>query len=429
MVRNDRPSFMVRIDVNHKDRVYYAGDELRVNVRSAREGYLYLLYCNASDQVNCLYPNSIDTNNKIPALKDVVIPPRPLPGEIGFKINIEAPFGKEVLKAIVTVKPLDEKILRTLIESRNDDEKVARVRAEYNDDRSPHDWAEHHVAIETRARRRDRVVAAGGNESQPRRVGLFVGVSKYADKQIRDLSVCHSDAQAMAEVMKAQCAVDRTWVLTNEKATRKSIEHVIRHDLVNETRAGDSVIIYWSGHGSRCADEGGEEADGLDEFLVPYDGRVADVDSLRQTMILDDTFGRWLQELDGRKVLLIVDSCHSGGQGTSRSLSPFGDGRPEEFEFLDGELERAKSIGQQETGLLASSAANQVSFERREGDMSTMTYFLVAQLKARQVRLPLTASYKSLKESVTAYVEKNFPGTTQTPLLVNNFREEFLLRP
>jgi hypothetical protein len=61
--------------------------------------------------------------------------------------------------------------------------------------------------------------------------------------------------------------------------------------------------------------------------------------------------------------------------------------------------------------------------------MSTMTYFLASQLNARGGRLGLTEAYRELKTQVANYVESNFPGATQTPQLVSNFGEEFLLRP
>ena len=71
---------------------------------------------------------------------------------------------------------------------------------------------------------------------------------------------------------------DPRWSLANEQATRANIEHAIRRHLPAVTRPGDTVLIYWSGHGSRCADTDGDEKDGFDEYLVPHDGRVSDVE-------------------------------------------------------------------------------------------------------------------------------------------------------
>lgn len=46
-IRNDHPSFMVRVDVDKPDRVYCGGEEMTVKVVSAKSGYLYVLYCDA----------------------------------------------------------------------------------------------------------------------------------------------------------------------------------------------------------------------------------------------------------------------------------------------------------------------------------------------------------------------------------------------
>lgn len=423
-IRNDRPSFMVRVDVNHANRIYETGDVLQVRVRSAKAGFLYVIYCDAGGNVNCLYPNEVSTKNAIPAMKDVVVPAKPLLGEISTKIRIGAPYGQELVKGIVSTTRLNAAALKKLLEAKDADQRVAGFQAEFDRNRKKNEWAEHHVSIETRAKRVNQPQI-----ERPRRFGVFIGVSKYADERIRELAVCHDDAQTMAKVMQTRCAIDQAWVLTNEQATRSNIESMIRRQLVAATRPGDSVVIYWSGHGSRCADESGDEADGLDEFLVPYDGQLAELEKLRETMILDDTFGRWLQELDGRRILLIIDTCYGGGQGTSRSLSGPSETAARTFEFLDTELARARSVGQRETGLLASSSSSQISFERREGDLSTMTYFLVSHLNAQGGAVSLKDCYGVLKEQVSKYVAEHFPGAIQTPLLVDNFQGQFLLRP
>jgi uncharacterized caspase-like protein len=266
-------------------------------------------------------------------------------------------------------------------------------------------------------------------------VGVFIGISDFLDPGIRDLKVGEKDALAMADVMKGTCRLDEAWTLVGPQATLKNIENAIRTQLTAATRPGDVVVVYWSGHGARCADDNGDERDGFDEYLVPYDGRWADEATIRRTMLLDDTFGRWMQDLDGRKLMIILDTCHSGGQTAMEKSLAKGLGTPApvagdvQFDFLDGEMERAKDIGQRETALLASSTATQVSFERREGDLSTMTYFLVAQLSANPGAVTLDMAYQNLKREVAAYVERTFPGTTQTPVLVNNMTPPFYLRP
>src|SRR5207248_1192572 len=111
-----------------------------------------------------------------------------------------------------------------------------------------------------------------------------------------------------------QCKLDQVRVLLNEQATLKAIEEAIRIYLPQATSAGDTVFLYWSGHGGRISNVDHTEPDGFDEYLVPYDGRLGSTDEVRGTMLMDKTFGRWVQELDGRKLIVILDACHSGGQ-------------------------------------------------------------------------------------------------------------------
>ena len=207
----------------------------------------------------------------------------------------------------------------------------------------------------------------------------------------------------------------------------REIQKALR-ELKLKSKPGDDIFIYWSGHGSSCADTGGDEEDGRDEFLVPYDGNAADAEG---SMVLDDALGRWVQELDGRKVAVILDACHSGGQATGRgikggikgddSIIGSGDDLPASVEdllkdasdaeerepmatpldFLDGELSRLKDIGQDDAAMLFSSASDEISAERRDGKLSVMTYFLVEKMGASS-SLTLKQAYEHVRVEVRA---------------------------
>jgi len=480
-VRNETPSFMVRIDVDHPDRIYRQGEEMRVRVISEKAGYLYLIYCDAGGNMVRLFPNRVDQNNAIPAGQHVHVPP---PGG-RFRLRIGPPFGQEVLKAIVSLEPIDpDQVVRM---ATPDGVKGLYVEEMKN---RPAEWAEHDVTTTTvPPEGAASTPPATGNTTPPttsdppttttrpttgppttgppttgpptttdppttgppntgppttppataggaRRVGVFIGINDFLDDRIRDLKVGENDARRMAEVMKGTCGVDEAWTLVGPQATLQNIEDAICRRLPAATQPGrgDVVFIYWSGHGARCADDNGDEKDGFDEYLVPYDGRFANEATIRRTMLLDDTIGRWLQELDGRKVVVILDTCHSGGQtaeekSLAKGLGDLPQGGDVVFDFLDGEMERAKDIGQEETAMLASSTAMQVSFERKEGDLSTMTYFLVRLLEAQSGGVTLRTAHENLKRQVAAYVEQAFPGTTQTPVLVDNTTPPFYLQP
>ena len=218
-------------------------------------------------------------------------------------------------------------------------------------------------------------------------------------------------------------------------------------------KPGDDIFIYWSGHGASCANtgDGDNEPDGLDEFLVTYD---TSPENLNATVVMDDTLGRWVQALDGRNVVVILDACHSGGQATGKGLgdgksgekgglfqnvessksssslnSLFGSAKdggrvktvrwghlPSPGDLLQGELARIKDIGQDDAVMLASSASDEISAERRDQKLSVMTYFLVERI-VKADSLTLKEAYKYVSQEVPKYMKEHYPGRTETPVL------------
>jgi hypothetical protein len=147
-------------------------------------------------------------------------------------------------------------------------------------------------------------------------------------------------------------------------------------------------------------------------------------------MVLDKAFGRWVQNLDGRRLVVIIDACHSGGQtqGAIKSLTGGNTEVPFRGFFFATTLKRTKDIGQRETAVLASSRATQVSFERREETLSVMTHFLVEKLSGGSGPVTLTEAAEYLAENVPQFVQQHYPGTTQTPVFVNQTTPPVYLR-
>jgi len=86
--------------------------------------------------------------------------------------------------------------------------------------------------------------------------------------------------------------------------------------LVENVKSDDMAIVYLTTHGSPLKDPMGnfldipplDEADGADEALIMYDGFDNDYG-----FIWDDLLNFYLNQLKGKGLCLIVDSCHSGG--------------------------------------------------------------------------------------------------------------------
>ena len=80
-------------------------------------------------------------------------------------------------------------------------------------------------------------------------------------------------------------------------------------------RPQDRVIIYFSGHGSHVLDDNGDEKDGLDEVLIPYDvhGFFTDKTPSLKDVIRDDHFIRLVNKIKSNHIISIIDACYAGG--------------------------------------------------------------------------------------------------------------------
>ena len=173
---------------------------------------------------------------------------------------------------------------------------------------------------------------------------------------------------------------DEISILRDDKATKRNILRTFRSWLIESTEPGDRVIFYYSGHGSQVRDRDGDEKDGFDETLSVYDTYADGQASTGQ--ITDDEIRKLIDQLKGRDVTLIFDSCHSGT--VSRSvLPPNGDGNNKVRTFFkrDPENDMAATRGEisanrveepfiqggDRLAVWSAASASQLSYESRDG--------------------------------------------------------------
>ena len=109
-------------------------------------------------------------------------------------------------------------------------------------------------------------------------------------------------------------------VLLDDEATRSNILAGIDDWLIGGTNAGGEAFLFFSGHGFQQPDVTGDELDGRDETLVPVDTSVTGNGEL-VGMITDDEVAVRVDRLAGRRVHIVLDSCHSG-TGTKSAGDP-----------------------------------------------------------------------------------------------------------
>ena len=105
--------------------------------------------------------------------------------------------------------------------------------------------------------------------------------------------------------------------LINSRATRENILYELENWLGKST--DKELLFYYSGHGWHQKDTDGDEEDGKDETIAPYDSLPKPAERVVENMISDDEIAAVVRRLRGKKLTLIFDSCHSGT--VSRGIS------------------------------------------------------------------------------------------------------------
>jgi hypothetical protein len=146
-----------------------------------------------------------------------------------------------------------------------------------------------------------------------RRLALLIGVNEY--DAVPDLRGAVNDVELLRSVLssKAGFAERDIELLLDRAATRRGIFEAIDR-LAARAKPSDVVYVHYSGHGSQVKDLNGDEADGLDETLVPTNGRTKNVAD-----ITDDELAERLARVRAESVAIVLDACHSG-TGTRRVL-------------------------------------------------------------------------------------------------------------
>ena len=135
---------------------------------------------------------------------------------------------------------------------------------------------------------------------------LLMGVNQYT--AVPPLRGSVNDVEFLREVLTSRFGFQAKDVetLIDQQATRAGILSALDR-LAARSEEGDLVYIHFSGHGSQIKDQNGDEEDGMDETIVPQDGRTPGVAD-----ITDDEIGEKLKKIRAKSVIVVLDSCHSG---------------------------------------------------------------------------------------------------------------------
>lgn len=130
-----------------------------------------------------------------------------------------------------------------------------------------------------------------------------------------DLPFTVNDAIGLAGILQdpERCAYplkDHVLLLTGEGATRGKIRSSFKK-LASLTNEDSTVVVYFSGHGYRATSKGKESY-----YLMPYG---YDTEKLGKTAVSGGEFADHLRAIKAQKLLLLLDCCHAGGVGLTKT--------------------------------------------------------------------------------------------------------------
>jgi metacaspase-1 len=270
------------------------------------------------------------------------------------------------------------------------------------------------------------------------KIGLIVAVGKYPEGgRWRDLSSENDIRYIKAALAKNGFDMGNVDSLLNEKATKKNILAAIEA-LYNKAKEGDIVVFHFSGHGQQIEDNNGDEGDGYDEALIPYDaGAMYDpVNYKGQNHLRDDELQAELTRIRTKigskgSLIVLVDACHSGtiSRGTQFAIAR---GEPIPFQTpqykpkltksandLDGFTEGSSSLGNMI--VFSASSPNQVNYETKDAENNGVGSLSLAFSKAIN-DLPENTNYYLLFQKIKAFIQGSYP--TQIPMVEGDLYQQ-----
>lgn len=219
-----------------------------------------------------------------------------------------------------------------------------------------------------------------------RKWAVVIGIERY--RKTASVQFAERDARTMRDYLTNYLGVpkENTITLINETATKAEIEVMIKDRLRGLIREGDTLYLYYAGHGIP-ADEA--------PYLLPHDG---DPDSPAITAYPIDALYRDLDQLPAKDIFVFLDTCFSGRVGRQEKETMLMAGaRPAVMMLKDPLLLSKKIVA------LSAAKSNQLSNYYKEEGHGLFTYYL---LKGLLGDADSNGDRKIQLKELTGYVEE-----------------------
>ena len=235
---------------------------------------------------------------------------------------------------------------------------------------------------------------------------VVIGIEQYRE-QLPKADYASQDAKVIGKYLTTAMgyAEENVAVLLNQHATKTDIEKYLEGWLPNRVEKGDSVFIYFSGHGAPNPKTG-------DAYLVPYDG---DPNYLGTTGYSLKRLYEQLAKLPAKQVAVVLDSCFSGAGGRSVLAQGM---RPVGISVENPILATGNTV------VLTASSGSQVSSTYTQKAHGLLTYYFLKGLHGeadqnQDGKINLTELYTYLKPRVEGVSRREF-NNEQTPQLLGS---------
>ncbi|MEZ4661746.1 MAG: caspase family protein [Caldilineaceae bacterium] len=176
-----------------------------------------------------------------------------------------------------------------------------------------------------------------------------------------------------------------------------------------------TAVVFYSGHGYQDVASYPPKY-----YLVPYD---ADPQKLAETLLPAITFEQQIAALQPKRLLVVLDCCHSGGVQAKNVDGPELPGAYISLAFpapmlmgeksveVSGAVAKDVNLLAESSGraVLSSSQGNEKSYMRTDGQMSVFTYHLIEALTGHAQ--PEEGAKEVLVSDVLSYVHRKVPQT------------------
>lgn len=242
-----------------------------------------------------------------------------------------------------------------------------------------------------------------------RKKALLVGINAYASAPLYG---CVNDIKAMKEVLTSLYGFsqDNIRLLTDKEATSKAIVDGLGW-LAQDSEEKSVRVFHYAGHGHFVPDTSGDEPDGADEALVPYDQK-------KSSYLIDDKLKELYVRFSANSSLtLIMDCCHAGSnnRGPDKTIN---------YRFIPPTYAERKAISaakkkfheaqrafvMQEVNAFAKVRGRDVEFERRiEAAMEKFRKMRFGDVRTSESNV-LLAACQSDQQAADAKIGRNFNG-------------------